>query len=46
MIAAEGEKIMNSQQNIDYTIMIYGLDVGDEEKNAKGLLSYILLNLI
>ena len=37
IIAAEGEKIMNSQQNIDYTIMINGLDVGDEEKNAKAL---------
>lgn len=34
---AEGEKIMNSAQNIDYTIMINGLDVGDEAKNAKAL---------
>jgi putative aldouronate transport system substrate-binding protein len=34
---AENEKIMNSAQNIDYTIMINGLDVGDESKNAKAL---------
>ena len=35
--AAENEKIMNSGQNIDYTIMINGLDVGDESKNAQAL---------
>ncbi|TAH67869.1 MAG: extracellular solute-binding protein [Anaerolineaceae bacterium] len=34
---AENEKIMNSPQNIDYTIMINGLDVGDPEKNALAL---------
>lgn len=34
---AEGDKIMNSGQNIDYTIMINGLDVGDESKNAQAL---------
>jgi len=37
LIQAEGEKIMNSPQNIDYTIMINGLDLGDETKNAKAL---------
>jgi putative aldouronate transport system substrate-binding protein len=37
LIPAEGEKIMNSSQNIDYTIMINGLDLGDEAKNAKAL---------
>lgn len=37
LIAAENEKIMNSPQNIDYTIMINGLDVGDESKNAQAL---------
>ena len=28
---------MNAGQNIDYTIMINGLDVGDESKNAQAL---------
>ena len=37
LIPAENEKIMNSPQNIDYTIMINGLDVGDESKNAQAL---------
>ncbi|MBP1754403.1 MAG: putative secreted protein [Firmicutes bacterium] len=37
MIAATNEKIMNSAQNIDYTIMINGLDVGDESKFAQAL---------
>ncbi len=35
--AAEGEKIMNSSQNIDYTFMINGLDVGDPEKYSQAL---------
>lgn len=34
---ADNEKIMNSGQNIDYTIMINGLDVDDESKNAQAL---------
>lgn len=34
---AENEKIQNSPQNIDYTIMINGLDLGDVTKNAKAL---------
>lgn len=40
--SAQGtDKIMNSSQNIDYTIMVNGLDLGDEEKSAKALtLSY------
>ena len=37
LIPAENEKIMNSGQNLDYTIIINGLDVGDPEKNAKAL---------
>lgn len=37
IISAEGEKIMNSPQNIDYTIMINGLDLGDEAKNTRAL---------
>jgi putative aldouronate transport system substrate-binding protein len=39
LIAAENEKIMNSGQNIDYTIMINGLDLGDEEKNKMAIAS-------
>jgi len=39
LIPAEGEKIMNSPQNIDYTIMINGLDLGDEELNVKAIAS-------
>lgn len=35
------DKIMNSGQNIDYTIMVNGLDLGDPGKNAKAItLSY------
>lgn len=36
-IATQGEKIMNSPNNIDYTITINGLDVGDSEMNAKAM---------
>lgn len=36
-IAAVGEKIMNSPNNIDYTIVINGLDLGDPELNAKSI---------
>ena len=35
MITATGEKIMNSANNIDYTFMINGIDVGDESKMAQ-----------
>ena len=35
--AAEGEKIMNSSQNIDYTFVINGLDVGDPDKYSQAL---------
>jgi putative aldouronate transport system substrate-binding protein len=37
MIADTDAKIMNSAQNIDYTIMINGLDVGDPNKYAQAL---------
>lgn len=37
MIAATGEKIMNSPQNLDYTMMINGLDVGDPNKMSQAL---------
>ncbi len=37
MIAVKGEKIMNSGMNIDYTITINGLDLGDPEITAKSL---------
>jgi len=33
----KGEKIMNSNQNIDYTIVINGLDMGDPVITAKSL---------
>ncbi len=33
----EGEKIMNSSQNIDYTFIMNGLDVGDPDKYAQAL---------
>ncbi len=33
----EGEKIMNSAQNLDYTFVINGLDVGDPEKYSQAL---------
>ena len=36
-IAAVGEKIMNSPNNIDYTITINGLDLGDSELNARSI---------
>jgi putative aldouronate transport system substrate-binding protein len=35
--AATGLWIQNSAQNIDYTIMMNGLSLGDEEKNAQAL---------
>lgn len=41
-LAVTGEKIMNSPDNIDYTITINGLDLGDEELNIKSMaLSYV-----
>lgn len=41
-IAATGDKIMNSQSNIDYTITINGLDLGNEELTIKSIaLSYV-----
>ncbi|MBN2535245.1 MAG: extracellular solute-binding protein [Spirochaetales bacterium] len=36
-IAAKGEKIMNSPNNIDYTILINGLDLGDPDLNIKSI---------
>ena len=36
-IGTEGEKIMNSPANIDYTITINGLDLGDPELTVKSL---------
>ncbi len=40
-IKATGPKIMNSPSNIDYTIVINGLDLGDSALNTKSLaLSY------
>lgn len=36
-IAVKGEKIMNSPTNIDYTITINGLDVGNPALNIKSL---------
>lgn len=36
-IYAAGEYIMNSPNNIDYTITINGLDIGDTEKNVKSI---------
>lgn len=36
-VAAVGEKIMNSPNNIDYTITINGLELGDPELNAKSM---------
>ena len=35
--AAAGMWIQNSPQNIDYTIHILGLDLGDSEKNIRGI---------
>lgn len=41
VITATGDKIMNSAMNIDYTFMINGLDLGDDQKNADAIaLSY------
>lgn len=37
IIAAQGEKIMNSVNNIDYTITINGLDLGDPSLTARSL---------
>lgn len=37
IIAATNEKIMNSGQNLDYTFVINGLDVGDPSKQAQAL---------
>ena len=36
-LAATGDKIMNSPNNIDYTITINGLDLGDPELNARSI---------
>lgn len=36
-IAAAGDKIMNSPSNIDYTITINGLDVGNKDLNVKSM---------
>lgn len=36
-IAASGEKIMNSGNNIDYTITINGLDLGDTDLTTRSL---------
>lgn len=42
MLATKGEKIMNSPNNIDYTITINGLDIGDQELNIKSIaLGYV-----
>ena len=37
LLSATGDKIMNSPNNIDYTITINGLDLGDPDLNAKSL---------
>lgn len=37
LMTAEGEKIMNSAQNIDYTFVINGLDTGDPDTYAQAL---------
>jgi putative aldouronate transport system substrate-binding protein len=34
VVEVEGEKIMNSGMNIDYTMVINGLDLGDNESNG------------
>jgi putative aldouronate transport system substrate-binding protein len=36
-IGVKGDKIMNSPNNIDYTITINGLDLGNQSLNAKSL---------
>lgn len=38
-LAVQGEKIMNSPNNIDYTITINGLDTGDPEKTVLSIAS-------
>ncbi len=41
-LAATGDKIMNSPNNIDYTITINGLDLGDADKTIKSIaLGYV-----
>ncbi|HSK67755.1 MAG TPA: extracellular solute-binding protein [Candidatus Limnocylindria bacterium] len=37
VLPVQGEKIMNSPSNIDYTITINGLDLGDPEKNVASI---------
>ena len=37
LIAATGDKILNSPNNIDYTITINGLDLGDTDLNVKSI---------
>lgn len=37
VIPAEGEKIMNSAQNIDYTFVINGLDINNPDRYAEAL---------
>lgn len=37
LLSATGDKIMNSPNNIDYTITINGLDLGDADLNARSL---------
>lgn len=37
MITVTGEKIMNSNNNIDYTITCNGLDLGDPDKTLKSI---------
>lgn len=37
MVAVTGEKIMNSNNNIDYTITCNGLDFGDADKTLKSI---------
>ncbi|WP_163193477.1 extracellular solute-binding protein [Clostridium thermarum] len=42
MLSATGDKIMNSPSNIDYTITLNGLDLGDKELTLKSMaLSYV-----
>ncbi len=36
-LAATGDKIMNSPNNIDYTITCNGLDMGDQDKTVKSI---------
>ena len=37
MQAVEGDKIMNSPNNLDYALIVNGVDLGDEEKNIEVL---------